>query len=49
MSAEERKAENAQAVEVLSREVQSLDENSFPTLKSIGENGMCVCCLKSVF
>ncbi|CDS37795.1 KH domain containing RNA binding signal [Echinococcus multilocularis] len=38
MSAEERKAENAQAVEVLSREVQSLDENSFPTLKSIGEN-----------
>uniref|UniRef100_A0A5K3FIY4 KH domain-containing protein n=1 Tax=Mesocestoides corti TaxID=53468 RepID=A0A5K3FIY4_MESCO len=38
MSAEERKAENAQAVEVLSREVQNLDENSFPTLKSIGEN-----------
>ncbi|KAM7542452.1 hypothetical protein Aperf_G00000018587 [Anoplocephala perfoliata] len=38
MSAEERKAENAQAVEVLSREVQSLDENTFPTLKSIGEN-----------
>ena len=39
MSAEERKAENAQAVEVLNREVQSLDENAFPTLKAIGENG----------
>ncbi|KAM3183761.1 hypothetical protein ACTXT7_009722 [Hymenolepis weldensis] len=38
MSSEDRKAENAQAVEVLSREVQNLDENTFPTLKSIGEN-----------
>lgn len=39
MSAEDRKAENAQAVDVLNREVQSLDENAFPTLKAIGENG----------
>lgn len=53
MSAEERKAENAQAVEVLSHEVQNLDENSFPTLKVIGENGS-ICffllyCLQNCF
>uniref|UniRef100_A0A0R3TPZ8 KH domain-containing protein n=1 Tax=Rodentolepis nana TaxID=102285 RepID=A0A0R3TPZ8_RODNA len=42
MSGEERKAENAQAVEVLSREVQNLDENTFPSLKTIGENGMFI-------
>jgi len=38
MSSDERKTDNSQATEVLVQEIQNLDENSFPTLKSIGEN-----------
>ncbi|VDL93040.1 unnamed protein product [Schistocephalus solidus] len=39
MSNEERKPDNSAVTEVLVREIQNIDENAFPQLKSIGENG----------
>ncbi len=37
--AEDRKADNAKAVEALEKELQNLDENAFPQLKTVAENG----------